>query len=72
VTDWKLETGNSYVSLFVVPEPVLDEEFDVSDFVVDSLLLSGFFSPDSLLDSDFLSPGPFDPADPPSLEDFFA
>jgi len=46
------------VSLFVV----LEEEVDVSDFVVDSLLVSDFFS--------FVVPA--DPVDPPSLDDFFA
>jgi hypothetical protein len=50
------------VSLFVVPEVVLDEEFDVSDFVLDSLFPSDFFSSD----------GPVEPADPVSLDDFFA
>jgi hypothetical protein len=53
----------SYVSRFVVlEEAVLDDEVDVSDFVLDSVFVSGFFSP----------VGPPDPLDPPSLGDFFA
>jgi hypothetical protein len=54
----------SYVSRFVVleEEEVLDDEVDVSDFVLDSVFVSGFFSP----------VGPPDPLDAPSLDDFFA
>jgi hypothetical protein len=43
----------------VLEESVFDDEVEVSDFVPDSVFVSGFFSP-------------VDPVDPPSLPDFLA